>query len=399
MSQVDALPPPTKADTTNDPLSFRPSPEPTVGVELELQIIDKETGDLAPGAVRLLKCCEEESLSGVTAELMQSMIEVKTGVCHSIGEVERELLPVLQRLRNIAGSHGYGLALGGTHPFHRTTNSVVSPNERYERIQQRLAWLMYQRVVFGLHVHVGVPSGDMAMAITSQMVQYLPHLLAVSASSPFWNGIDTGLASSRAALYRLLPHAGVPRHFKDWKEFRSFYRVLRDCDAIQSPKDIYWDIRPCPSLGTIEIRICDMPASWRTTLGLATLIRCLVIASQRLIEERPNLRRGDLRKHWVAIENKWLATRYGLKAMYIRSPSGKRRPLAYDLNELIQRLLPIAAETGDAPYLTALRPDEKVDTASERQRRQYRELGNWKAVVEAMMASFDREIVGVKPKG
>jgi carboxylate-amine ligase len=396
MSSTELLPAPTKPESSTDALSFRSSPETTLGVELELQIIDKESGDLAPGAVRLLKACEEESLTGVTAELMQSMIEVKTGICHTVGEVEHELLPVLQRLRNIAGSHGYGLALGGTHPFHRTTNSVVSPDERYERIQQRLAWLMYQRVVFGLHVHVGVPSGDMAMAITSQMVQYLPHLLAVSASSPFWNGIDTGLASSRAALYRLLPHAGVPRHFKDWKEFRSFYRVLRDCEAIQSPKDIYWDIRPCPSLGTIEIRICDMPASWKTTLGLAALIRCLVIASQRLIDERPNLRRGDLRKHWVAIENKWLATRYGLKAMYIRSPSGKRRPLAYDLNELIQRLLPIAAETGDSQYLAAIRPDEKVDTASDRQRRQYRELGNWQAVAEAMMASFDREIAGVK---
>jgi len=391
--ETSILPEPTGTDV----LAFKSSPETTVGVELELQIIDRESGDLAPGAVRLLKACEEESLPGVTAELMQSMIEVKTGICHNVREVQRELLPVLQRLRNIAASHGYGLAGGGTHPFHRTVNSVVSPEQRYERIQNRLAWLMYQRVVFGLHVHVGVRSGDMAMAITSQMVQYLPHLLAVSASSPFWNGVDTGLASARAALYRLLPHAGVPRHFRDWKEFRTFYRVMRDCEAIQSPKDIYWDIRPCPSLGTLEFRICDMPASWKTTLGLVTLIRSLVIASQRLLEERPNLRRGDMRKHWVAIENKWLATRYGLKAMYIRSPSGKRRALAYDLNELIQRLTPIAAESDDQHFLAALKPGDKLETASDRQRRLYRESGQWKTVVDEMMNSFDREIVPAKP--
>ncbi|MDZ4687838.1 MAG: YbdK family carboxylate-amine ligase [Planctomycetaceae bacterium] len=397
MTQSDVLSaPPDEKLASADALIFKPSPATTLGVELELQIIDKDSGDLAPGAVRLLKACEEESLPGVTAELMQSMIEVKTGICHNAGEVQRELQPVLQRLRNIAGSHGYGLALGGTHPFHRTTNSVVSPDERYERIQHRLAWLMYQRVVFGLHVHVGVPNGDMAMAITSQLVQYLPHLLAASASSPFWNGVDTGLASSRAALYRLLPHAGVPQHFRDWKEFRNYYRVMRDCEAIQSPKDIYWDIRPCPSFGTIEFRICDMPATWKTTLGLVALIRSLVIASQRLLEERPNLRRGDMRKHWVAIENKWLATRFGLKAMYIRSPAGKRRPLAYDLNELIQRMLPIANESGDGHYLAALRPDEKVDIASDRQRRLYRESGNWKTVVEDMMKSFDREVDAAK---
>jgi carboxylate-amine ligase len=144
----------------------------------------------------------------------------------------------------------------------------------------------------------------------------------------------------------------------------------------------------------VEFRICDMPASWKTTLGLVALIRSLVIASERLLEERPHLRRGDMRKHWVAIENKWLATRYGLKAMYIRSPAGKRRPLAYDLKELLQRLQPIAAESGDDPYLAALKPKDDSETASDKQRQLYRASGQWKTVVEDMMSSFDREIMG-----
>ena len=245
-------------------------------------------------------------------------------------EVQADLLPVLKRLRNIARSMGYDLAMAGTHPFHRTSNNAVFPSERYDRIYDRLAYMIHQRVVFGLHVHVGVPSGDMAIGVINMLVQHLPHLLAISANSPFWQGVDSGLASCRTALFRSLPHAGVPRYFPRWKDFRTFFRVMRDCGAIQSTRDIYWDIRPRPELGTIEFRVCDIPATIATTLSLVALIRSLVVATQRLLEERPHLRRGDMRRHWIAVENKWLATRYGLGAMYIRTPGGKRRPLKQD---------------------------------------------------------------------
>jgi carboxylate-amine ligase len=330
---------------------------------------------------------------------MQSMIEVKTGICANVAAVGDEMVPALRRLRNIAGSLGLDLAVGGTHPFHRTTSSAVFPDERYERIFDRLAWLTYQRVVFGLHVHVGIPSGDMAMGVISMLVRYLPHLLAVSANSPFWQGVDTGLASCRAALYRLLPHAGVPRYFRNWKEFRSFYRVLRDCRAIQAPKDIYWDIRPRPLLGTIEFRICDAPPTLFTMLGAVALTRTLVIATQRLLEERPYLQRGDMRRHWIAIENKWLATRYGLQAMYIRTPGGKRRPLSQDLSELLERLMPVARESGDDRFLAALQPVEQIEPGADRQRRLFREVGNWKAVIDDMARRFFAEVDGAGGAG
>src|SRR5713101_5504765 len=183
-SQTTAVPA-GAAVKEGDELTFRPSPEATLGVELELPILDHDSGDLAPGAVPLLKICGEEGIQGVTAELMQSMIEVKTGVCSNVNEVRSQLIPILRRVRNLAGSLGYDLAMAGTHPFHRTNMSVVFPAERYERIQDRLAWLTYQRVVFGLHVHVGVPSGDLAVGVTNMLVPYLPHLLALSANSPF----------------------------------------------------------------------------------------------------------------------------------------------------------------------------------------------------------------------
>jgi carboxylate-amine ligase len=374
-------------------LIFRPSSEATVGVEMELQILDRETGDLAPGAVPILKACGEDAVAGVAAELMQSMLEVKTGVCGSVRDARTQLRPSLQRLTHIASSLGYDLALGGTHPFHRTSGSVVFPAERYERIQDRLAWLTSQRVVFGLHVHVGVPSGDLAIGVINHVVQYVPHLLALSANSPFWNGVDTGLSSCRAALYGLLPHAGLPHFFGKWKEFRNYCQVMMDCKAITSFKDIYWDIRPRPDFGTLEFRICDMPSSLAATCGLATLIRCLVISSLRLLAEKPRLQRGDIRKHWIALENKWLATRYGLAARYIRTPAGKRRLLGQEIADLIERLMPIAQESGDAEFLRLFLPTEQFEPGASWLRRRYREVGNWKAVMDELKGLFAKEVL------
>jgi glutamate---cysteine ligase / carboxylate-amine ligase len=298
----------------------------------------------------------------------------------------------LRQVRTLAGSLGFDLGMGGTHPFNRTSGSTVFPTERYQRVEHRMAWLTYQIVVFGLHVHVGMPDGDLAIGTINLLVQYLPHLLALSANSPFWQGIDTGLASTRSALFRLTPHAALPHYFPGWKEFRTYVEVMRACEAIQSTKDIYWDIRPRPQTGTIEFRICDMPPSLAHVLGLTALIRCLVIASQRLLERKPKLRRGDLRSHWIAVENKWLAGRYGLRAQCIRSPGGKRQPLARDLMELFERLLPIAQEMNDHPFLADLEPLDHFESGADRQRRLYRDAGNWKVVIEDMKGRLAQEL-------
>jgi carboxylate-amine ligase len=379
-----------------DDLTFRGSAQPTIGVELELQILDRETGDLAPGAVRILKLSEEQKVEGVAAELMQSMVEVKTGVCADVAEARDQLLPRLRQVRIIASSLGYELAMGGTHPFHRSAASAVFPAERYERIMERLAWLTYQRVVFGLHVHVGVPDGDLALGVISMAMKHLPHLLALSANSPFWQGVDTGLASGRAALYGLLPHSGIPPHFSKWKDFRTYCQIMRDCKAIASLKDIYWDVRPRPDFGTIEFRICDMPASLSLTWAIVALTRALVIDAVRLLREKPALRRGDLRRHWIAGENKWLATRYGLGALYIRTPAGKRRPLRKDLAELIAKLTPVAESAGDATFLAQLKHLDSFETGSDELRALFRQTGDWKGLTDAMARRFSAEVEGVK---
>jgi carboxylate-amine ligase len=309
-----------------------------------------------------------------------------------VADAEQQILPTLRRVANIARSLGHDLALGGTHPFHRSTSSAVFPAKRYEQVRERLAWLTYQREVFGLHVHVGVPSGDMALKVMTQLIQYLPHLLALSSNSPFWQGVDTGLESCRAALYRLLPHAGVPAFFRNWKEFHKYCQVMRSCRAQQSFKDISWDMRPRPDLGTIEFRICDAPSSLAEMFGLVALTRCLVIAALRRLEERPQILRRDVHRYWLANENKWLATRYGLQAIYLGTPGGKRRPLLQDLAELIDALQPIAQETGDQPFLDVFQPLDHFETGSARQRRLYRDQGDWRPVIDDMNQRLGAEL-------
>lgn len=381
--------------TRLDSLGFVPSRTCSIGVEVEMQIVDRETRATAPGAVPILRRCRDEEVGGVSAEFMQSMIEIKTGVCEDVGEVHGQLVPLARRVRNIATSLGYEVALAGTHPFGRPSANAVFPDERYERIRERLGWVAAHDLIFGVHVHVGVPCGDMAIALTNSLVPYLPHLLALSANSPFWQGVDTGLASFRSAFYGLIPHSGLPPYFRSWKSFRSYLRVMLGSQAIGSIKDLYWDIRPRPDFGTIELRIFDTPSSIAAILGLAALTRALVLDTTRRLEARPQLRPGDPRRAWIARENKWSATRHGLQGTYIRTLSGKRRSLAHDARELIERLLPIAGESGDDRFLRALMPCDERESGFERQRRIYRESGSFEAVTADQVASLEQELASV----
>jgi carboxylate-amine ligase len=200
-------------------LTFQPSVEPTLGVELELQILERESGDLAPGAVRILDACRDANIEGVSGEFLLSMLEVRTEVCSSVADVAASLVPRLRGVRNIASSLGFDLAVGGTHPYGRPGMNAIFPAERYQRIQKQQGSMAYEEAIFGLHVHVGVPGGDQAIGAINLLVEYLPHLLALSANSPFWRGIDTGYASARMRMFRPSSGSGMPPQFGNWQEF------------------------------------------------------------------------------------------------------------------------------------------------------------------------------------
>jgi carboxylate-amine ligase len=198
--------------------------------------------------------------------------------------------------------------------------------------------------------------------------------------------------SYRSAQFGLVPRYGVPHYFASWKDFCRYVEVMRDCQAIHNTKDIHWDIRSRPQSGTVEFRVCDMPARLSQVFAIVALVRCLVVGAQRLLEEKPNLRQGDLRRYWIVPENKWLAARYGLQAQCIRTPGGKRQTLQAEVAGLVERIIPIAEEFGDAPFLAVLQDLEHYETGAQRQRRIYRDAGNWKAVVDDMRARLVQEL-------
>jgi carboxylate-amine ligase len=375
---------------TPEELTFHPSPAVTLGVELELQIVDRATGELVPGAQRILDACANEELQGVDGEFLLSMLEVKTGICEDVATVREQLFPLLRGVGNIASTLGYDLAVGGTHPFSRPSISAISPQERYQRIRKRQGWLAYHEAIFGLHVHVGVPDEDAAVGLMNLLTPYLPHLLALSANSPFWQGVDTEHASVRATLFRPAAHAGVPPHFADWRDLGHYYEVMKGGGAIEGIKDLYWDVRPRPDYGTVEVRIFDAPASPACLLALVALTRCMAVDALRRLRDDPSLGRGDPGSHWLAAENKTLAARYGLRAECIRCPGEERRTLAADLDQLFDRLIPIAKEIGEYEYLAEILHLDRFESGAERQRRLYRQSGNWHAVLDDTKSRWDR---------
>lgn len=391
MKTIDAAP-----QRTFEDLDFANSTAGTIGVEVELQVLDHQSGDLAPGAQRILDTCQEEQLDGVSGEFLLSMLEVRTGICGNVAEVRNTLVELIHRVRTLARAVGFDLGFGGTHPFGRPAMSAVSPGERYQRIQERQAFMAYQEAVYGLHIHIGVPSGDAAIGAINLLVPYLPHLVALSANSPFWQGLDTGFVSTRARMFRPTGNSGLPPHFENWQALREYCEVLHGAGLIDATKDIYWDIRPRPGLGTIEFRVCDVPGRFTELLGIVALVRAMVLEALQAIETHPELARGDEKLLWLAGENSWLASRYGLLAKIVREPGGAPLTLGEDVAKLIERVEPVAAGSGDAQFLRPLVDLSHSETGTARQRRTHRETGSWRAVVDAMNNGWNDELAAAE---
>ncbi len=373
-------------------INFEGSTQSTVGAELELQVIDPESGDLAPGGPRILNACKEQGIEGVSGEFLVCMLEVKSDVCQNVATLRDNFFPRLRQVRNIARSLGFELAMGGTHPFAKPSMSAISPDERYQKMVKRQGWSAYHEIVFGLHVHVGVPDGDLAIGAVNRCVEYLPHLLALSANSPFWQGIDTDYSSARMRMFRPSASTGIPMHFINWQGFCDYCQAMQDAKLIESVKDIYWDIRPQAKFGTIEFRIFDVPSTLASLLGLVALSRCLVVDNLRFLQEHREAIAGEPAAFWLARENRWLASRYGLETMCSRRPEGPRLSVADDAVQLLERLAPLAGELGESEFLNAIWPGRGLEIGADRQRRIYRQTGDWHTVMDDMRKRWMQEL-------
>lgn len=352
------------------PYTFSENDHPTIGVEIELQIVDAETGLLTNRVNELLDRVPDRYRPFFKHEFMQSYCEICTDVCHSMQEVEQDLRGKFEWAQDTLEDLGLRFLWSGTHPISRWDEQKVSPGDRYAWLLDTMQDVARRLVCFGLHVHVGLDSGDKAVHLCDRMLRHIPTLLALSANSPFWCGRDTGMASYRSKVMEALPTAGLPQTMRNWSEYCWLVENLVSTGFIQTIKEIWWDVRPHHEFGTIELRIMDQPLNLRHTLGLVALTQALVFG----IAEEINRGAYLLDCHpMIAKQNKWHATRFGMDATFIDSDTLLAVPARQMSVRLLERCMPIAERLGAAEYLAAVQDIIHNGTGTRRQRRVYDE--------------------------
>ena len=360
-------------------IEFRPNEKPTVGIEIELGLVDNQSMALTSKINSLLDSLPADSQS-YKPELMQCYIEVNTDVCETIGQAQTDLEKKISVLEQAADQVDVSLWWGATHPFSSWRDQVVTETERYRSLIDLLQDMARQLVTFGLHVHVGVDSGDKAVMICDRIMQHLPTLLAMSSSSPFWDGRNTGLKSFRSKIMEGLPTAGLPPMMRNWSEFTWLVNHMVDTGFINTIREIWWDVRPHHGFGTVEVRVCDMPGNLKDALAIAAYIQCLVKTLSDIIDK--GAYQHDCHPFMVR-QNKWRACRYGNQAKLVNS-NYETQSVSLVVNEIVERLTPAAEELECVPYLEHARIMASSPTFADRQLEILEKTGDCKEVVRQM---------------
>lgn len=377
-------------------ISWNPSRGPTLGIEWELQLIDAQTRMLRQDADMVLAALPGLDASGehpqIRHELMQSTVEIVTGICSTVSEAKADLGKAIGELQRIADDRGILLACAGTHPVSSWRDAKMAPIARYAELVEQMQWLARRIQTFGVHVHVGLRDGNKAIPVVNALAAYLPHFLALTASSPFWSGQDTGLASTRAVIFGDLPTAGPPHRLANWGEFEEYMDTLLRARTIRSIKEVWWDIRPHPDLGTVEIRMFDGLPTAREVGMVAALSQSLVQLFDAQLDRGYQLPSPS---SWVVRDNKWRATRYGLDATVITDESGTTAPLRDEVYELIRELEPTANRLGCLEELQVASEVLEYGASYERQRAVLTHAGEMTDVIDALVTEFaeDRFVI------
>jgi carboxylate-amine ligase len=376
-------------------IPFNASERSSLGVEVELEIVDRRTRQLAGAATSIL----DEVGGGHPAgehpkakhELFECTIEIITGICATVAEARDDLQSTLKEVTGPAERRGLALMCSGTHPFSDWHDQEVSPDPRYHRLVDEMQWLARRMQIFGVHFHVGVRSAEKSIAIANALTAYIPHFLALSASSPYWQGRDTGLASSRSKVFENLPTAGLPYRMDGWQEFEEFMATLITAKAITSIREVWWDIRPHPDFGTVELRICDGIPTLGEVAGLAAMAQSLVEWLDTRID------RGDtlpVPREWTVRVNKWRAARYGIDAEIIGDDQGTRVPLVDAVRRLVEELSPVASRLGCLDELESNLRLMETGPSYLRQRRVLADGGSYPDVVDSLVRELETDRPG-----
>jgi carboxylate-amine ligase len=354
----------------------------TLGVEEELMIVDAESMDLVSAIEEMIEAVPRETEGDVKPELMQSVLEISTNVCRSAGEAAGQLEDLRRRVRETAEAKGLTIGSAATHPFAKWEEQRIVDRPRYLEVVDALRFVARQELLFGLHVHVGIDDPEKAIHVANGMRVHVPILLALSSNSPFWRGVPTGLMSTRTPIFKAFPRVGVPPRYANWADYESRVEFMVRAKAVDDYTYFWWDVRPHPNLGTVEIRVCDAQTRLEHTMALAALVQAMC---KELVEHYDARNVLGTYPPEMLDENKWLAARYGLEGELVDLPSSSRVASIELARRLRDRLRPHARE------LNCEREFEGLDDVIERGTGARRQLSVWRA--DRDMRQLVRKIV------
>jgi carboxylate-amine ligase len=358
-------------------------PSLSLGIEEEFQTIDPVTRDLKSHIqAEILEKGRMLLAERVKPEMHQSVVEIGTGVCQTIQQARDEIKEIRQHIVKLARAHDLRIAAAGTHPFAQWREQEIYPDDRYRMIVEDMKMVARANLIFGLHVHVGVEDRETAIQLMNGARYFLPHLLAISANSPFWQGTETGLKSYRCKVFDKFPRTNIPDVFQSWSEFEDFVGLLIRTNCIDNAKKIWWDIRPHPQFPTLEFRICDMPMRLDETIAIAALCQAIIAKLYRLHEQNLTFRHYS---RALIMENKWRAARYGLDGKLIdfgKQLEGAERDLVHEILEFVSD---VAADLGSEKEIAYIEKILERGTGADRQLKVFAKTKDLKQVVDYMI--------------
>lgn len=354
----------------------------TLGIEEEFQIVDPKTRELRSHVTEFLD--EGKMILGeqIKPEMIQSMIEVGTGICKNIQEARADISNLRGVIASLAEKNGLKIVAASTHPISRWQDQKIFEDERYELLVQELQTVARSLLIFGLHVHVGIPDRERQIHIMNASRYFLPHILALTTSSPFWMGHNTGLKSYRSEIFKQFPRTDIPDHFDSYPGFQRYVELLVKTGCINDGKKIWWDCRPHPVFPTLEFRICDIPTRVDDTVAIAALFQAIVAKLTKLIEKNLGFR---LYRRMLIQENKWRAVRWGLDGKMIDFGKQKEVPTRDLVLELLEFVDDVLDDLGSRKEVEHIHTILERGTSADEQLRVYRETNDLQAVVDRLI--------------
>jgi len=358
-------------------------PDFTIGIEEEFQIIDPVTRDLRSHITEMIDQGRMILGEQVKPEMHQSMIEVGTGICNNIQEARADLSKLRRTVSALANEKGLRIAAASTHPFSSWKEQKITPNERYEMLVDEMQVLATSLLIFGMHVHIGIEDREAQIHLMNAARYFLPHVLALSTSSPFWMGTRTGLKSYRCEIFKKFPRTDIPDYFTSWSEYENYVALLVKTGCIDNPKKIWWDVRPHPFFPTLEFRVCDIPSKIDEVIAIAALFQAITAKLYRLYRQNLGFR---LYRRALIQENKWRAVRWGLDGMMIDFGKQKEVPTRDLILELLDFVDDVLDELGSRKEVEYVHTILQTGTSADRQLAVFDATHDLNAVVDGIMA-------------